>query len=465
MLLSCGAPSDTTDESDGRQWQSDTNYPKFMPSNFSSISRTSEQDPSVTRVPYMSARIFQSKFTYTFPVSPGSKFLRLYFYPTTYLGFNKSESFFSVTANHFTLLSNFSAFLDVAASTSTSKVLRKEFVINVNESQILKITFSPSPNAHAFVNGIEVLSMPTNLYVRGDGYDIKLVGQNNLYYINNSTALETLYRLNVGGSLVPSTRDTGMYRVWAGDDIFVVGYDHQTSYLDVDITYNSETPAYTAPTIVYTTSRTIANNSRNLDWIFPLDSGFYYLFRLHVCEIQLDVTKINQRVFDIFIGNQTAEQQGDVIAWSGAWRVPICRDYVVYVRDPDGRRSKKNVWLELRPNMKTRAMYADAILNGLEIFKLSNPNGNLAVPYPELRLEGPIKSPNNNNKMSSHIIVAIISGVTSAIAVFSILGFLIFRRRNGGKGSVTNAPKSTESTTKKSGSSSVAEARDISNSV
>ncbi|KAF3642481.1 putative rapid alkalinization factor-like [Capsicum annuum] len=256
---------------------------------------------------------------------------------------------------------------------------------------------------HAFVNGIEILSMPTNLYVRGDGYDIKLVGQNNLYYINNSTALETLYRWNVGGNLVPSTRDKGMYRVWAAGDIFVVGYDHQTSYLDVYITYNSETAVYATPTIVYTTSRTIAHNSRSLDWIFPLDSRFYYLFRLYFCEIQLEVTKINQRVFDIFIGNQTAEQQGDVIAWSGAWRVPIYRNYVVYMRGPDSRRSKQNVWLELRPNMKTRAMYVDAILNGLEIFKLSNPNGNLAVPYPELRLEGPIKSPNNNNKMSSHI--------------------------------------------------------------
>ncbi|PHU08589.1 hypothetical protein BC332_20449 [Capsicum chinense] len=118
---------------------------------------------------------------------------------------------------------------------------------------------------HAFVNGIEILFMPTNFYVRGDGYDIKLVGQNNLYYINNSTALETLYRLNVGANLVPSTRDMGMYRVWVADDIFVVGYDHQTSYLDVNITYSSETQTYTSLIIVYTTSRTIANNSRSLD--------------------------------------------------------------------------------------------------------------------------------------------------------------------------------------------------------
>ncbi|WMV17313.1 hypothetical protein MTR67_010698 [Solanum verrucosum] len=99
--------------------------------------------------------------------------------------------------------------------------------------------------------------------------------------------------------------------------------------------------------------------------------------------------------------------------------------------------------------MKTRAVYNIAMLNGLEIFKLSDPNGNLAVSYLELRLEGSIKSPplpNNNKKkrISWHIIVAIIAGVTSGIVVFSILGFLIPRRRqNGGKDSGTNVPKSS----------------------
>ncbi|MCD7460582.1 hypothetical protein HAX54_043850 [Datura stramonium] len=453
FLLSCGAPSDTTDEYDGRPWNSDTNYPDFLPSNFSSISTTSEQDPSVTRVPYIRARIFHSKFTYTFPVLPGAKFLRLYFYPAAYLGSNKSESFFSVTANHFTLLSNFSAFLTVAAaSTNSSKALRKEYVINVDETHILNITFSPSSNSYAFVNGIEIISMPTDLYIGGDGHDLKLVGQNYFYYINNSTALETLYRLNVGGTLVPSTRDTGMYRVWAADDQFVVGYGYQTPHSEVNITYPSKNPAYTAPIIVYTTSRTLANYSRSLQWIFPLDSGFYYLFRFHFCEFQLQVREENYRVFDISIGNQTADRLVDVVQWSGGWRVPMYKDYVVYVSNPDGRRSKQEVSLELRPNMETKPVYANAILNGLEIFKLSDPNGNLAVPYPELRLVGQIKSPNNKKKMSWHTIVVIIPGVISGIVVFSILGFFISRQRNRGIDSGTSVPKSSKSTWKTGGS-------------
>ncbi|KAJ8546239.1 hypothetical protein K7X08_018822 [Anisodus acutangulus] len=434
FMLNCGAPSATTDETDGRRWDTDTHYPNFLPRNSSTISKSfiaSEQDPSVNRIPYTTGvRIIQSPFTYTFPVSPGTKFLRLYFYPTDYPGFSKSESFFSVTANHLTLLSNFSAFLTVSASNGSSKALQKEYVINVDETQILNITFSPSPNSYAFVNGIEILSMPTDLYIDGD---VILAGQtfNPDYYIYNNTVLETLYRLNVGGNLVASTEDTGMYRVWARDEDFVVGFDFQTPHFDVNITYTSETPAYIAPTKVYTSSRTMANNSQSLDWIFPIDPGFYYLFRLHFCEIQPEVTGINDRVFDIFIGNQMAKKAADIIQLSPGWRVPVYKDYVVNV-NLDGGRKKKNVTLHLVPNKDLNDKYDNAILNGLEIFKLNDSNGNLAVPNPELRLKVPTNSPpnnNNNNKKSWHIVVVIIAGVISGIAVFSILCFFILRRR------------------------------------
>ncbi|XP_049346145.1 receptor-like protein kinase FERONIA [Solanum verrucosum] len=384
VLLNCGAQSATTDETD-RRWDTDIHFPNFLPPNFSSISTTataSEQDPSVNRVPYTTgARIMRSQFTYTFRVTPGTIFLRLYFYPANYSGFNKDESFFSVTANHLTLLSNFSAFLTVSAS--SSKQVQKEYVINVDETQILKLTFSPSPNSYAFVNGIEILSMPTDLYIHGD---VTLSGHTNPYNINNSTALETLYRLNVGGNLVGSTEDTGMYRVWDSDDAFVVGYGYQTPHFDVNITYTSETPTYSAPTIVYTTSRIMANYSPGLDWEFPLNSGFYYLFRLHFCEIQPEVQKINDRSFSISIGNQKAEREADVIQWSGGWRIPVYKDYVVHVRKQDG---EQNVTLDLSPN--PYSAHQNAILNGLEIFKLNDSNGNLSVPNPELFAAEPRK--------------------------------------------------------------------------
>ncbi|KAH0674213.1 hypothetical protein KY290_015462 [Solanum tuberosum] len=438
VLLNCGAQSATTDDTD-RRWDTDTHFPNFLPSNFTSISTTataSEQDPSVNRVPYTTgARIMRSQFTYTFRVTPGTIFLRLYFYPANYSGFDKAESFFSVTANHLTLLSNFSAFLTVSAS--SRKQVQKEYVINVDETQILKLTFSPSPNSYAFVNGIEILSMPTDLYIHGD---VKLAGNTNPYNINNSTALETLYRLNVGGYFVGSTEDTGMYRVWDSDDAFVVGYGYQTPHFDdASITYTPKTPAYTAPTIVYTTSRTMANYSPGLDWEFPLNSGFYYLFRLHFCEIQPEVKEINDRSFSISIGNQTAEREADVIQWSEGWRIPVYKDYVVNVRNQDG---EQNVTLALSPN--PNSAYQNAILNGLEIFKLNDSNGNLSVPNPEFFFPNN-SPPNNNNKRSSSHIIAVITAVAviSGIALLSILCFLIFRRWKRGKELHTSVTKSS----------------------
>ena len=70
---------------------------------------------------------------------------------------------------------------------------------------------------------------------------------------------------------------------------------------------------------VYDTTRSMGPNleiniNYNLTWIFSIDSKFSYLVRLHFCEIQGNITKINQRVFDIFLYNQTAEQGADVIA-------------------------------------------------------------------------------------------------------------------------------------------------------
>jgi hypothetical protein len=116
FLLNCGSSSDST-SLDGRNWEGDFNS-KFSPPNIetTSIASTpSQHDPSVTQVPYTSARIFHNKFTYSFPVSPGLKFVRLYFFPATYSGLHKSKSFSFVTANNFTLLSNFSAFLTVSS--------------------------------------------------------------------------------------------------------------------------------------------------------------------------------------------------------------------------------------------------------------------------------------------------------------------------------------------------------------
>ncbi|CAK9184450.1 unnamed protein product, partial [Ilex paraguariensis] len=99
FLLNCGLSSSSND-ADGRTWEGDARS-KFSPSNISITSleyKASEQKTSVNQVPYMTARIFRSEFTYTFPITVGPKFIRLYFYPVNYSDLDIANSFFSVTS-------------------------------------------------------------------------------------------------------------------------------------------------------------------------------------------------------------------------------------------------------------------------------------------------------------------------------------------------------------------------------
>ncbi|KAL3526615.1 hypothetical protein ACH5RR_011271 [Cinchona calisaya] len=452
ILLNCGTSLNST--LDGRNWMGD-NLNKFSPNNLANISSAAtatEQHPSVTQVPYLTARIIHSQFSYNFPVSPGKKFLRLYFYPVSYTGgFNKTESFFTVTANNYTLLSNFSAFLAVSAEKPPVAYLVKEFIINiVQDNHFLNVIFLPSSNSYAFVNGIEVVSTPDNLYMGTHDLNnnpLKFVNNlNNLFeFDENKTAFETLYRLNVGGNDVSVKDDTGMFREWRLDDSFLSGGDigNPLSNDTMIVEYTSQTPNYTAPAIVYTTARAMGKYSDkfNLTWIFSVDSGFLYLLRLHFCEMMpYLINSPNQRVFTIFINNRTAEPQADVILWTGGSGIPIFRDFVVLVPNPTGGRpAKQDLFLALHPAKDANPVYLDAILNGLEIFKLNSSDGSLAGTNPEVVLDppSPAVNPGSNKKKSggrSGIHFAVIGGVVGGVAVILILlGFVISRRRRGWK--------------------------------
>ncbi|CAL5390853.1 unnamed protein product [Camellia sinensis] len=450
FLLNCGSSSNAV-SLDGRSWDSDANS-KFSPSNIgttSSPSTATQLDPSVTEIPFLTARIFTSNFTYTFPVSSGPKFIRLYFYPANYTNsiLDRSKYYFSVTAANYTLLSNFSAFLTVSALVPQQSSLVKEYILNVRDIQKLDITFNPSPNSYAFINGIEVVSIPNNFYIKGDripflGIQQPVYIQQSAYFDNN-TALETLYRLNVGGNDVSVNDDTGMYRTWHQDEPYIYGAAiGSVPHLEVPIRYTNETPNYTAPATVYTTARTMGQDPNinlryNLTWIFTVDSGFWYLARLHFCEFQPEVTKENERIFSVYMNNQTADQEVDVIHLSGGNGIPVFKDYVLSVPPVDGLQSKVDLWLAMHPNVNSKPVYADAILNGLEIFKLNQSNGSLAGPNPEY-----VPLPSKQNSKMMLLVFAIAGGVIGGVFLISVIGFLIFRHRRRVRDSGASVVKS-----------------------
>ncbi|GMY25728.1 receptor-like protein kinase FERONIA isoform X2 [Fagus crenata] len=462
IFLNCGGPPYTTDY-DSREWTTDVGSKYLSVNGKSTTSQAATWDASVSEVPYMTARVFYSNFTYRIPVVAGRKFVRLYFYPASYAGLNVSDGVFSVTAGSYTLLNNFNAMQTVEALNFAS--LFKEYSINV-DGATLDISFVPSakaPKAYAFVNGIEIVSMPGiyNSSYSSTGEILMIVGQNSPFTIDNTTALENVYRLNVGGNYISPSQDTGLYRSWADDFPYLYGAALGVSYSadqSMKIQYPPGMPTYVAPQDVYATARSMGPNPQininyNLTWIFSVDSGFSYLVRLHFCEIQLNITKINQRVFDIFLYNQTAETGVDVVAWainenggaSNGDGVPVYRDYLVLV--PNGS-PQQNLWLALHPDQSHLPNYYDAILNGIEIFKVNDTNGNLAgpnpIPAPKQDVIDPTRArtSSGDGKMKNQKAI-VIGGVSGGIILVLVIGlFLIVASccRHGKDSSGRDAP-------------------------
>uniref|UniRef100_U7E2A9 Uncharacterized protein n=1 Tax=Populus trichocarpa TaxID=3694 RepID=U7E2A9_POPTR len=416
IALDCGSSSDSI--GDDRNWTADINSKVAILDQDGPSTNPTEKGASTSSVPYYTARISLSKFTYTFPVkTTGPKFVRLYFNPASYTGFNRSKASFSVTTGY-----------------------AREFILNVEDEQKnLSITFTPSPHvadAYAFINGIEIVSMPTNLYyTAGDDRGMYDVNHEVPLSLQKDTALEIMYRVNVGGKEITPPDDNGMFRSWLNDVDYLTDVQPDAFQFNgtIQLQYNNHT-RYAAPDVLYRTARAMANNSTvnekyNLTWEFRVHSTFTYLVRLHFCQFIPILLQKGDIVFKIYIANQTAERYADIISWADGNGVPVYRDYVVMM-DARGNEAIQNLSIALHPIQSTNAF--DAMLNGAEIFKLSK-SDNLAGPNPDAYPDSPISNtpPSATSTKPKHIrrAVAIIGAAVSGIVVVSVLFFLIFRRR------------------------------------
>lgn len=142
IALDCGSSDNNNPAFDDLTWELDINH-KFFPQqgqNNASITSTAVHPPAIP-VPYQTARLSRSEFSYSFPVTAGQKFISLHFYPDIYGDFDSSKAFFSVKAANYSLLRNFSGFLSIDALDGYGMV--KEFCLNVEKQNFLNITFTP----------------------------------------------------------------------------------------------------------------------------------------------------------------------------------------------------------------------------------------------------------------------------------------------------------------------------------
>ena len=75
----------------------------------------------------------------------------------------------------------------------------KEYLIDANSSDLV-ITFVPESGSFAFINAIEVVSMPKGLFKNS----VKFLGFSSKETSSDidSYSVETMYRLNVGGNSI-----------------------------------------------------------------------------------------------------------------------------------------------------------------------------------------------------------------------------------------------------------------------
>lgn len=216
IRIACGSATNVT--VDTRTFQADSvgntlasgGVPGTIPQNNAAVSY-----PALLS----SARFFTTQSTYTFKVTPGRHWIRLYFYPFASSSFNPNNSFFSVDANQFRLLDNFSA---VAVARNTQPVrpdFFREYTTNVTGTSLV-LTFTPQAQSYAFVNAIEIVSQPNDL-IKDDG---QMLGSSATPIPIGlaSSALQTMFRLNVGGTTVsPSLDSTDIGRTWMPDADYI----------------------------------------------------------------------------------------------------------------------------------------------------------------------------------------------------------------------------------------------------
>ncbi|KAK9067713.1 hypothetical protein SSX86_011824 [Deinandra increscens subsp. villosa] len=431
LALNCGS-KDGGNDADNRKWESDT---KYLVSGHKSVSSTAlTQDPSLSSdVPYMTARIFTAETSYKFDVNSTSRYiLRLHFYPSDYPNFNVSNSYSIVTTNSITLLKNFSAF--ITAEALSQAYLIKEFSLAAFNSDSITLTFKPrdkSDKSFAFVNGIELITEPE---LFDDQAGLVGVEESSGTIDGVSSNMQSMFRLNVGGQYIPPTNDSGgLMRSWYDDTPYMFGAGTISHIANVTIDYK-ELPEATAPVDVYRTARSQGpdpnvNKESNVTWLFPVDANFTYLVRFHFCEYQID--KINQRVFEIYLNNETAFATADIIAWTGGKGIPTRKDYAIYVGDKSG---DEELWVTLHTNIDLKPEFYDVLLNGLEIFKLSDSKSNLAGrnPVPSEMMQKQLianrEAYDPNAIQIKHVVGGAMGGAATVGLAMAVL-FVIRRRR------------------------------------
>lgn len=394
-LIACGSSQNITFQ--GRTFVPDTDQSSITLKDQAKSVVTSSNSTVPSPI-YQSVRIFPSTSSYKFEIKQqGRHWVRLYFYPLPNTTHNLKSRSITVITDSFVLLNNFTF------QTYNGTYLFKEYSINVT-SNSLTLTFLSSNSSFAFVNAIEVVSIPDGVFPD----QALAVSPPAPFSGLSDIALETVYRLNMGGPLITAQNDT-LGRVWENDEKYL----HVNSSA-VNVSVNPSTIKYPVsvsteigPNWVYATAETmgdanVPNLNFNITWVFKVNPNFTYFVRVHFCDI---VSKsLNSLVFNLFINSDIALGV-DLSTQTQGLRMPYYKDFV-------SNSSGNSDTLTVSVGPDPVADIDSAIMNGLEIIKINNEVKSLdGFSAVDSLLP---KSPSKHNNLG--IIIGSVVGASVAIA-------------------------------------------------
>lgn len=359
-LVSCGSSQNVSFQ--GRTFVPDTKQSSLSLKSGSPVVANSSS--SVLPPVYLSARIFSSSASYKFEIErKGRHWIRLYFSPLPNSGHNLSSAQFTVVTDKFVLLNNFTF------KNYNGSYMFKEYAINVT-SNALSLSFLPANNSVAFVNAIEVVSIPDAIF----SDQALALNPSSPFGGLSVLGFETVYRLNMGGPLITAENDT-LGRTWENDEkyLHVNSSAIRVSVNPALIKYTPSVTSETAPNMVYATAEVMGDANVpgvnfNMTWVFNVDPRFRYFVRVHLCDIAS--LAMNNLVFDLYINDYVGIGSVDLSSLTTGLNVPYYKDFVANASSADST-------LTVSVGPDSVADITNATMNGLEVMKISNEFGSL----------------------------------------------------------------------------------------
>ncbi|KAK0606205.1 hypothetical protein LWI29_035129 [Acer saccharum] len=299
-------------------------------------------------------------------------------------------------------------------NTSSLPVI-KEFLLTVNVGKF-RINFIPTQEkSFAFINAIEVLLTHRNYGLASSDDSppqVSSKGSNGTYHTLLSWVLQTIQRINIGGSFLDASDDTVLWRNWISDEknLLPGSSVKNCPATGFPLSFEDKEDAlYYAPEPVYLTCRELILNdgqgSNVSSWRFAVNKNARHLVRVHFCDFLTKAINVNDFSFFIYNSfNKTINPYNKDITASG---VPFYYDFVVDSDDSG--------FLNISISPQEDSMSKIAYLNGLEIMEF------LKEPGMEL---GSLPVQGMQNK--KRLLIGSIGGL--AIVFISIMGFFCGRK-------------------------------------